>query len=1045
MDPEMLRQFRQRLGQQQTPAAPGTPGAPNTAPSDAKPADTDKKEGDKTAPPKPDTGPPPVTRAAAFEIPGNLADQRLTVDDKRMVSFNFQGAPWTFVLEEMAHASGMNLDWQQLPGDSLNLRSNTKYTVAQARDIVNEHLLARGYSMLVNAKVSTITVVNLDNMNTALVPRVAPEDLDRLQPHDLVKVSFRLVWMLAEQAAQEFKPVLSAKARLLALKTTNRLEAIDAVENLKQLAEILDEEQGQGAGDRLVKEFDLRYTRAPEILEQLEAFLGTKKESASTQSNAQAPQRQNFMQRMQQMTGQQSEPQPAAAPQQKPEVRLIANRRRNTILVNAPPDQMAIIKAAIYKLDVPPERSPVAGSGSQTMQVYRLATADPEVVVSFLDGMGDLDPQTKLEVDKKNRAVVAYANVRDHAAISDLVKNLDGSDRKLKVIQLHGLDASLVAGTLRGLLVGDDQTKTENNSNSSDFGPFGFGPRRGRGFGWSGPTPTATKEEASSGKFRVDADAVNNRLILWANKIELEQVEACLTELGEISPRERGRESIRFLDLGNSGEEQRFLERLRLVWPAMSKEGSKLFIDVPNKQPDKVPGQRGAAEPQSVEPPKAETAPKESSRPAPVNSHSAVSPAAARSPDSSATAENEMSGRISLPIQLTALRRPVEAADRVLASADANPAVLQARPAPRRTRRGGGTRRFDGSVTPGPAPVLPGVTATSDKQGQRPGEKSVPGEPVFITRSSDGRLVIASRDADALDALEKLAARFGPPRKDYSVFSLKYATAASVRYNLDDFFAPEKNTDSRRTASEGSNSDRRIASPGLSQRRPLRFLDDAQTNSILVQGASPEELRLIADLIEMYDRPEQPNAKASRMTKIFPILHSRASMIEETLKDVYRDLLSSNDKALESSNPDRNASRGQRVSFVDTSENEGRINQVRFKGQLSLGVDETSNRLLVSCPESLMQNIEKIVLELDHGAVPAEQAFQVLRIDRSIDASLVQKKLMDLLKKPSQKTEQPQPSGQSLPGLQQQQPQRQHGGRGQSPSGLSSERTTSSE
>ena len=81
---------------------------------------------------------------------------------------------------------------------------------------------------------------------------------------------------------------------------------------------------------------------------------------------------------------------------------------------------MAIIKAAIYKLDVPPERLYLSGGG-QTMQVYRLATADPEVVVSFLDAMGDLDPQTKLEVDKKNRPVVAYANVRDHAAISDLL------------------------------------------------------------------------------------------------------------------------------------------------------------------------------------------------------------------------------------------------------------------------------------------------------------------------------------------------------------------------------------------------------------------------------------------------------------------------------------------------------------------------------------------------------------------------------------------------------------------------------------------------
>jgi len=332
-----------------------------------------------------------------------------------------------------------------------------------------------------------------------------------------------------------------------------------------------------------------------------------------------------------------------------------------------------------------------------------------------------------------------------------------------------------------------------------------------------------------------------------------------------------------------------------------------------------------------------------------------------------------------------------------------------------------------------------------EQQGQRSVEKSVPGEPVFITRSPDCRLMIASRDGDALDALEKLAARFGPPRKDFSVFNLKFATAASVRYNLDEFFAPEKYADSRRTAYDGSSSDRKTVSPGLSQRRPMRFLDDAQTNSILVQGASAEELRLIADLIAMYDRPEQPNSKASRMTKIFPILHSKASVIAETLKDVYRDLLSANDKALESSNQDRNASRGQRVSFVDTNENEGRINQVRFKGQLSLGVDETSNRLLVSCPESLMRNIEKIVKDLDHGAVPAEQTFQVLRLDRSIDATMVQKKLMDLLKKPTPSTEQPQQPGQ-LPSQQlQQQPQRQRGGRGQSPQGRSSESTTSSE
>lgn len=1032
--------FRQRFGM---PGMPGSetpnPNAPPTAnptdanPGAAKPGDAQKKPDDKPTVPKVETGPPPVIRPPAYDNPALYRDQRLTVDDKRMVrSFNFQDAPWQFVLEELARISGMSLDWQQLPGDSLNLRTNVDHTVVQARDIINEHLLARGYSILVDPKTATMSVVNLDTVNTALVPRVAPEDLARLQPHELVKVSFRLDWMLADQAAIEFKSVLSPKARLLALKTTNRLEAVDAVENLRQLAEILDEEQGQGGGDRLVKEFDLRYTRAPEVLEQLQAFLGVKKDATAT-ANPQEAQRQMFMQQrmaMQQMMMGQSPGQPATAAPPRAEIRLMANQRRNTILVNAPPDQMAIIKQTIYKLDVPPDRSPQAGSG-QSMQVYRLATADPEVVVNFLDAVGDLDPQTKLDVDKKNRAVVAFANAHDQKQIAALVKNLDGSDRKLKVIQLHGLDASLVAGTLRTLLAGDEQTKTnDNNSNNFAF-PFGFGRRGGggRGFGWSNPTPATNTEEVVTGKFRVDADAANNRLILWANKIELEQVEACLAELGEIaSPKSRTSDNVRVLDFGNGGDEQQFLERLRRVWPALGKDGTKLIIDVPEKKAGKDEDkQQGTMEPQKEQP-----APKESPKPAAAPTKSAVSRGADAPSGSGPRAENS-AARNAIPVHLAALTRTTPPADRVLADAgtarEANATATETTPAPQRFMR----RRRAASPVPLPtaAPAAAAApSAATDNASPAAADKPASNDPVYITRSPDGKLIIASRNSEALDALEKLAARIGPPRKDYSVFTLHYATAASVRFNLEEFFATERTGEYRRSDSSGSSGG--TVSPGLSQRRPLRFLDDMQTNSILVQGASGDQLRQIGDLIDMYDRPEQPNSKASRMTKIFPIVHSRAALIAETLKDVFRDLLSANDKALEGSNGGGRSSQGRPMrSFLDAAEDEARINQGRFKGQLSLGVDETSNRLIVSCPESLMRNIEKIIEDLDKAAAPVETTFQVLRIDRNIDASVVQKKLMEMLKKPGTASDLQSPNGQASPQQQQQQgPQRQRGGNG---------------
>ena len=247
------RRFREQMEQLNT-AQP-----PVVNPNADKPKE-DKKD-DKPAGPKKDEGPKPITRPPAFDNSASLAEQQMTIDAKRMVSFNFQEAPWTFVVEELARVSGANLDWIQLPGDSFNLRPNKKYTVVEARDIINEHLQARGYAILFDSKTNGMKIVHLDDLNTALVPRVAPEDLDSLPPHDLVKVSFRLEWLLAKNAVDEFKQVLSPKAKLLALQTTNRLEAIDSVINLRQLASILDEEQGRNSLNRLAQEFELRYTR----------------------------------------------------------------------------------------------------------------------------------------------------------------------------------------------------------------------------------------------------------------------------------------------------------------------------------------------------------------------------------------------------------------------------------------------------------------------------------------------------------------------------------------------------------------------------------------------------------------------------------------------------------------------------------------------------------------------------------------------------------------------------------------------------------------
>jgi type II secretory pathway component GspD/PulD (secretin) len=1001
----------------------GAPATPPANPEGEKPK-TEEKKDDKPAEPKKEEGPPPITRPQAPDNSASLAEQKMTVDAKRQVNFNFQEAPWTFVVEELARVSGTNLDWTQLPGDSLNLRSNNKYSVAEARDIINEHLMARGYAILLDPKSQTMTVVNMDTLNTALVPRVQPEDLESLPPHDLVKVSFRLDWLMAKDAVEEFKQVLSPKAKLLALKTTNRLEAIDMAVNLRQLYNLLDEEQGRKSLNRLAQEFPLRYTRATEVVDQLELFLGLKKPGQPGQENQGSPMQQMMMARMAMMNGQQQPGQQPAQTPQIPEIHLMANARLNTVIANAPPDKMGLIRSAIYKIDVPSTRDNLS-ENTQMMQVYHLATLDPEMAVTFLESVGDLDPQTKLDVDKKNKTVIAFASAKDQKVISAMVKNLDGADRSLKVIQLRKLDADMVAGTLRLTMVGEE--KKDNNNNNS------YGRRFGWGFGFGGSQQT---EETNTSKFRVEADVVDNRLVVWANSIELEQVNRCLAELGEIPRRDRGNETVRTLDVGG-GDDDQVLERLRRLWPAIGKNGNKLIIDVP--KPKKPQDQEESKPDQGVQKPAG----------IPSASNATVNPTAATS--SAAT-----SGPI---VRLADFKREVTVNDKSLAdSSEKTPVIKDAATKETVTKDaakavpGDADKSTKANSVPAGSDVPPVLNrhhrlldklrdaqspTPTDEKNAKTEDPSAAGSPIVITRGADGKLVITSRDTQALDMIEEMMGRMAPPKKDYAVYYLKHADCYAVKLNLDDFFQTEKketgNDRMRRFWWDDDSNNKTDDSPKLSRRKPLRFIDDSQTNSILVQGGTPDQLRQIEDLINMYDNPKQANARPSRVTQIFYIKNNKASIIAEQLKDLYRDLLSNKDKALESYNQTKAQGKGGGRGMISYDfgehDDDGKLSNSRFNGSVSMGIDDATNTLIVSCATpNLMLNIQSIIKDLDKAAVPAAQSFTVLQINRSLDTAALTKRLGDMLKKPTA-TQTPiggQQNGQQQP----QQNQGRRGGRG---------------
>jgi type II secretory pathway component GspD/PulD (secretin) len=933
----------------QPPGAPGTPtpDKPGEAPKEAPGSGTVKRPEKPAAPPDPE-------------------ELKVRPDKDGLVRFQFRGQSWTDVLEWFGEISGMSVDWQELPGDYLNIATQRGYTVDEIRDLLNRHLLARGYTLL--RQDEFLIVVKCDQLSAGLVPQVTLAQLDELSPHEYVRVLFELDWILADEVAEELEPLLSKNGKLFAMSATNRVEAMDAVANLREIRELLNDEQKVENGEpRLVREFVLLYARAQDIKDQLSQLLGSTTSNQMPMAGMtpeQMQQQQQMMQQqmqmqmqMQQQQQQMQQGQPGQPPGQPPRVsarprrggpvmgpkedpvRMIVNRRRNSILVQAPPNKMAIIADAVRLLDVQDEGSRSLQAYLGRMQVYRLAQLDPQKLVASLQELGGLDPTTRLEVDPANRAIIAYASPADHFTIRSTIEKLDSSARHVEVIPLRRLAADEVAGTIQNLM-GNVSERQGSRSDYMDYmyGGYSFG-RRGRG-------------AESEDQFRIEADVANNRLLVRANDVELEEVVSILVKLGEMPREAAGSGMTRVLNVIPGEHAAEFYQQLQRSWKPLA-PNPLILPEVPPPTPT-------------------------TDEPAPQAKPAATPPT---EPASAPT--------------VTQTRRPSALFRTALFQQPSDETASPAQPA---------------------APVTPPASAPEKASPPSPGVSAVPPAgspqtpaPVVVSVAPDGRLVISSSDAAALAMFEELAARLAPPEKEYTVFRLKNASATWIVLNLEDFFEDKDAKENRRSdrvmsfmygMPSGSSQD---SSRRLSQRRPLRFISDLDTNTILVQGADAEQLKTIKELIALYDVPEPVNSQKARVTKLISVKYSKAGIVAGVIKDAYRDLLSTNDRALQEGKQGRDQQRGGGMTvispfgFGDQPQPADTRTSARFDGKLSIGVDDLSNTLLVSAEgDNLMTVIADMIEALDKAAMPVGEV-RVVTLSKDTDGSRLSQALSRVL------------------------------------------------
>lgn len=911
---------------------------------------------------------PPETIKRPVEAPEPADRRELNVgpDENGLISFSFKGQPWPAVLEWLADISDMSLQWEEAPAGYLDLTTRGRYTIEEVHDLINSVLLAKGFTLLHNGDV--LIVANLRNLDTSLVPRVTIVELKRCGNYELVKTFIDLDWLVAEEAAEEIKPMLSPYGKVAALKTTNRLDVLESAGNLRRIVDLIDEEQSDSGQQRLVREFRLKHTRAAEVLETLNTLLGIERKSSAPMDPRAMMAQQQMM--MAQPQGQPGQPQPAPPAKKEPQVFLVVNSRENSILANAPPDKMAVIEQAVLVIDVPQDAGQGLLANIHKMQVYRLAGVTPEALVKVLKELGSLDPTTRLEIDQKNRAIIAFAPLADHVLIRSLVDKLDGAGRRFEVIQLRVLSAEYVAGSINTLMNGPE--KTDNNRNRY---PFFFFDRGG----------DSQQQPDPADRFQIEADIEHNRLLLRANDVELAEVKTLLMKLGEISPEGRGGHTTRVIPATPGAETQKLLERLERIWPSVA--------------PNPLEIEPGSLEPGSLEPDAGDSRrgePDRRGRRPASKSQPQAEPAA---PVENAAPEKETRRDGAEPRRLLAQRpRYLLAQDR------------QVKPEAAETDAVGQPFQVDENRAEKPdlskVPFADKAEESAPDEGQTPlaAGQELPRAahaPVRITVGPYG-LIISSADTEALDRLEDLVVDVMPPRLTYKVFSLRRTYAKDVAQLLEDIYKNEADGKSKRNDlfdswyyGYRSQSNEKTRS-SLSSRRPLSFVPDAVTNTILVQGADANQLAEIESLIEIYDQRETPDSNAVRRTQLVALRYAKSVEVAEIVKDVYRDLLSPNDKALIQNMPPQQQQQQRNGGFYDamfsylTDDEEKSQSVPRFKGMLSVGIDARSNSLAISAPQVLLTDVLEMVERLDLAAKPTRAVVRIKKLSRPGSVAQIQ-------------------------------------------------------
>ena len=488
---------------------------------------------------------PAATEATGSAEPDSSQVTSSREADNEMVLLQFREQDWQTALSWLAEKLELNLDWQILPEDKLSLSSSQPISLEAAEDLFNMQLLSRGFVLL--KRDGVLRLASLKDLDITLVPRVEPEALAQLSKHSIARVSFPLEWMIAEEAAKELQPLLSPYGKLSPMASANRLEVVDAVVNLQEFHRLLIATEKADARRERVAEFRMKHRRVEDIAPKVRQLLGLPADNTATPNQTQLDiEEAKFKVEAIKQMGRDARD--LVSQEKKPTIFVAVNDKENSLLVNAPPNKIEIVRQAVEAMDKPIENKETAWETISRVKVHDVSGFDPIMITRMVVGLqekGSIDKMTRVQYEPAYNRFIVFGSPEDQLTISQLMESFKAEKRSASVLPLASLDPVYASKAVLTILKTPDR-------------------------------PSSTPGTATDGRFQVEADTKNHRLLLWATPTEITEVREFLARLGETFSSQIMDSKLHVIEMKGQDTEE-VTQKLQLIWAEIS--DSPLLLD----------------------------------------------------------------------------------------------------------------------------------------------------------------------------------------------------------------------------------------------------------------------------------------------------------------------------------------------------------------------------------------------------------------------------------------------------------------------------------